>query len=192
MRAFFDTEFSGYINPELISVGVVGWDGLEFYAERPDVVSERCSDFVQAHVLPHLGQHPLCRCDLAEMSRRLVVWLGACGIEVLVCDSEYDRMMLAALLPQEFAIRYEVLAPALVNSRQFRRNLWSAFSNLPDGGRTRHHALTDARALAGAVLAMEADGQGVGLEVDCSAGAHVLETVDVGVMPHFVKRATSR
>lgn len=46
MRIFIDTEFSDFVNPELISIGLVTESGNdEFYAELP-VDQSRCNDFV--------------------------------------------------------------------------------------------------------------------------------------------------
>jgi len=58
MRVFVDTEFTDFIDCDLISVGLVAEDGREFYGERSDFDMRACSEFVRAAVLPQLGQHP--------------------------------------------------------------------------------------------------------------------------------------
>lgn len=55
---FVDTEFTDFIDCQLISVAIVGEDGREFYGERTDFELSACSEFVRAAVLPQLGQFP--------------------------------------------------------------------------------------------------------------------------------------
>ena len=50
MLIFIDTEFSDFINTELISIGLVSMDDKKFYAELP-VERRECSDFVKEAVL---------------------------------------------------------------------------------------------------------------------------------------------
>ncbi|WP_312026604.1 hypothetical protein, partial [Ralstonia pseudosolanacearum] len=57
-RYFVDTEFTDFIDCQLISVAIVGEDGREFYGERTDFELSACSEFVRAAVLPQLGQFP--------------------------------------------------------------------------------------------------------------------------------------
>ncbi len=58
MRIFIDTEFTDFMNSELISIGLVDDNGREFYAEVTDFRREACSGFVVETVLPLLGQYP--------------------------------------------------------------------------------------------------------------------------------------
>jgi len=51
-RLFVDTEFTDFIDCELLSIGIVSEDGREFYGERSDVDLTRCSDFARVAVLP--------------------------------------------------------------------------------------------------------------------------------------------
>jgi hypothetical protein len=55
---FLDTEFTDFVNPELISIGIVDENGREFYAESTSFRREACSEFVKETVIPLLGQYP--------------------------------------------------------------------------------------------------------------------------------------
>jgi hypothetical protein len=67
MLIFLDTEFTSFDHPELISMGLVGEDGREFYAERTDYQRDACSDFVLETVLPLLGRVPGAACSRSEL-----------------------------------------------------------------------------------------------------------------------------
>lgn len=56
MLIFVDTEFTDFVQIDLISVALVADDGREFYAERTDYCRADCNDFVRAAVLPKLGR----------------------------------------------------------------------------------------------------------------------------------------
>lgn len=58
MRLFVDTEFTDFIDCDLISIALVATDGREFYGERSDYDQASCSEFVRAAVLSQLGQYP--------------------------------------------------------------------------------------------------------------------------------------
>lgn len=51
MLVFIDTEFTNFVRPDLISIGLVAEYGREFYAERTDYRSGECSSFVRETVL---------------------------------------------------------------------------------------------------------------------------------------------
>jgi 3' exoribonuclease, RNase T-like len=57
MNIFLDTEFTDFVDCDLISIGLVDENGREFYAELTDYRQEACSDFVKQVVLPLLGRH---------------------------------------------------------------------------------------------------------------------------------------
>ncbi|WP_426356268.1 hypothetical protein ACP26O_00100 [Burkholderia sp. R-40] len=52
MRIFVDTEFTDFIDCDLISIALVAEDGHEFYAERTDFDHHACSAFVREAILP--------------------------------------------------------------------------------------------------------------------------------------------
>ncbi|WP_081059641.1 3'-5' exoribonuclease [Burkholderia stagnalis] len=58
LHVFVDTEFTDFIECDLISIGLVAEDGREFYGERSDFDQASCSEFVRAAVLPQLGRYP--------------------------------------------------------------------------------------------------------------------------------------
>lgn len=47
-RLFLDTEFTDFIDCEMISIGIVREDGREFYAERNDFDTAKCSGAASA------------------------------------------------------------------------------------------------------------------------------------------------
>ena len=60
MRLFVDTEFTDFIDCELISIGLVSEDGRhEFYAEVADYDRQKCNAHVQAGIWPLLGKTPI-------------------------------------------------------------------------------------------------------------------------------------
>lgn len=60
---FLETEFTSFVRPDLISIGLVAEYGREFYAERTDYRRDECSDFVCETVLPLLGRVPGAACS---------------------------------------------------------------------------------------------------------------------------------
>ena len=56
MILFLDTQFTDFVQPELISIELVSEDGCwAFYAERTDLNFDLCNVFVKESVLPRLG-----------------------------------------------------------------------------------------------------------------------------------------
>ena len=54
MLVFIDTEFTDFVQIDLISIALVSDDGREFYAERTDYCRDDCNDFLYAP--------PWCQC----------------------------------------------------------------------------------------------------------------------------------
>jgi hypothetical protein len=76
MKIFLDTEFTDFVNSELISIGIVDENGREFYAELTDFRREACSEFVVETVLPLLGQYPASIVGTKQhIAYRLSQWL---------------------------------------------------------------------------------------------------------------------
>jgi len=139
---FVDTEFTGFEDPKLISIGIVAQSGEEFYAEVEHVVDE-CSDFVRATVLPLLNQNKVY--SLTELKDTLSSWIDTVRQEgpILICfDSEYDRTMLNQIFendtPNEIVFRN--LGASHVN--RLKTYEWHVNNKEPE-----HHAMHDARAL---------------------------------------------
>jgi hypothetical protein len=73
-NVFIDTEFTDFLDPQLISIGLVAQSGEEFYAELPYEVRE-CSEFVKAAVLPLLGYAPHAEMTKDELYLQMTNWL---------------------------------------------------------------------------------------------------------------------
>lgn len=139
---FLDTEFTGFTNPKLISIGLSAETGEDFYAET-DYVPEECSSFVLHTVIPLLeksGTHTRESLRLA-----LLDWLERAGEHgpVLVChDSEFDRTLFEEIFrgdPPPSAVLRRI-GPRQID--QTRRREYHLKHGLPV-----HHALYDAQAL---------------------------------------------
>ena len=143
MRFFYDCEFiEDGVTIELISIGVVGEDGREFYAVSTEFDPGRAGAWVRANVLPKLPSPA----DRAWRSRErlradLLEFLTAPGgdVELWAWIAAYDHVALCQLwgampalpraLPRELRQRWEDAGrPAL-----------------PPPGGDAHDALADAR-----------------------------------------------
>lgn len=148
MLVFFDTEFTDFLDCELISIGMVSEDGHhQLYLEVQDFDRSKCNAFVQAAVLSQLGQvagASVTRCDLEKRLRDWFETLPA-GV-VLACDSQHDRDLLADALdgkwPENLAGWYDLRE--CMASTGFER---AALEYHSQTRRTWHHALYDAQAL---------------------------------------------
>ena len=145
MLIFLDTEYTDPLNCDLISIGMVSEDGqYELYLERLDYTKEWCNSFVQATVLPLLGNaNPAV--DRNLLREQLAAWFLVLPRSVTVgCDSFTDwRLLLDALgnvRPQNLSGRYDLRG--LVDSPVFHR----AVMRYHERTGPWHHALHDARA----------------------------------------------
>jgi hypothetical protein len=143
-RYFIDTEFTNFQAPEVLSVGIVGESGVEFYAERTDYSEARCSEFVRAVVVPQFGRFEGRAMVLDRLSQELGDWLASiptASTPVLCYDHPVDLDMLHFVLngqwPNGWA--FENISGQLDAARR-------AAYFLKYGG--EHHALHDARANA--------------------------------------------
>jgi len=141
MRLFVDTEFTDFIDCDLVSIALVADDGREFYGERSDYDLASCNEFVRAAVLSQLGQYPDCVFTREALRAALVAWL-----EQFADESE-------RVLCFDYAGDWELLCDLLDGPPAG----WQAcqVGQLLDAGRQedyyrdhrgRHHALVDARA----------------------------------------------
>ena len=142
MRVFVDTEFTDFIECELISIGLVADDGREFYGECSDFSLDICSEFVRAAVLPMLERRPQSTFTRVGLGTALHEWLnGFSGFaeRALCFDYGGDWELLCDLLdgpPDGWrALHVGQALDAAALEAFYREN-----------GR-RHHALTDARAM---------------------------------------------
>jgi hypothetical protein len=141
MRIFVDTEFTDFIDCDLISVGLVAENGREFYGERSDFDVRSCSEFVRAAVLPQLGQYPGRVFERDALVIELRAWLAQFAPEqtlTLSFDYGADWELLVDLvgeLPSNFLAEQINACLDPERSEKYYR---------AHGG--RHHALSDARA----------------------------------------------
>jgi len=73
-NVFIDTEFTDFVDPQLISIGLVAETGEEFYAELPYDI-RNCSDFVKEMVLPLLGYTPDSELTKDDLYGKITQWL---------------------------------------------------------------------------------------------------------------------
>ena len=151
MLVFLDTEFTNFVRPDLISIGLAAEDGREFYAERTDYCRDECSDFVCETVLPLLGRVPRAACRRPELTRRVRNWFEALQEPAtIIFDYERDWLLLAdACLGREHQKplanvgetihlgRFSITHPLFEQAQNYTYT-----QDWPP-----HHALADARAL---------------------------------------------
>lgn len=143
LNVFIDTEFTDFLDPQLISIGLVAQTGEEFYAELPYDV-RACSAFVKEAVLPLLGYAPHAEMSKDVLYGELTNWLRLVrptGKEIFIC---YDYQT-------DWDLFYEVLdgrVPSWCRRRmvadrinELLRYEFHQQNKLPE-----HHALNDARA----------------------------------------------
>jgi hypothetical protein len=141
MHVDIDTEFSDFIDCDLISIALVADDGREFYGERSDYDDASCSAFVREAVLPQLGQHPDRVFTREGLRTALLAWLDQFAGEderLFCCSDATDWDLLLDLTDGVPAGWHGVLVSALMDYDR----LETYFAE----HRGRHHALVDARA----------------------------------------------
>jgi hypothetical protein len=146
MRIFFDTEFTDFVDRDLISIGLVVEDGREFYAERNDIDLPKCSLFVRSIVLPQLGKIPAFIGTTAEICTALKKWLSTIDEAMEMCaDHVFDWEVLGVLLGTSQSQE--------LSSNLTWRNIRGQVSDIDLAAYRathncgEHHALHDARAL---------------------------------------------
>ncbi|WP_382164082.1 hypothetical protein [Hydrogenophaga sp. ANAO-22] len=148
MLIFLDTEFTDFIDIELISIGMVSEDGRTFYAERNDYQREAESNFVLEAVKPHLSQQPEAICTREELTQRLYEWFKSFPGKVqIACDSTHDRDLLWDALEDGLPSNLDpkVLKLAWRSEEPAFNEAIEQYHAQP--GQPRHHALHDAHAL---------------------------------------------
>lgn len=157
MLIFIDTEFTDFVQIDLISIAMVSEDGREFYAERTDYLREDCNEFVRVAVLPMLGRVAGVACTRDQLTHRLRAWFDALPEPAtLVFDYFSDWELLCdAFLGDDFDKPPNnvgdklLLTGGIVDDPVFQHALNRTFTqDFPP-----HHALADARALMAGYLA---------------------------------------
>lgn len=160
MRIFVDTEFSDFLEPELLSVALVPEDGShEFYFEVSDFNRNLCSHFVHETVIPLMDMSAARPVD--ELRPALHAYLQQFNEAVLVIDYYGDWELIAPVLqglPEKLK-QARMLEPELdqvikdlgVSAFEDRIHLITYGSNrmrdfFQEVDRRQHHALVDARA----------------------------------------------
>jgi len=144
MKLFLDTEFTDFIDCDLIAIGIVSEDGKEFYAERNEVDVGRCSAFVREVVLPLLGKEPAVIGSEEEIGQALKEWLAQFG-EVEVCyDYAADFEFFSYLVRDKETLKM----PSGIVGHNIKEKIQAAEVERYwlIHGRMAHHALHDARA----------------------------------------------
>ena len=142
-KIFIDTEFTDFVDPQLISIGLVAESGQEFYAEVP-YSPWACSEFVRDIVIPMLGQDPRAYLSRDELYFRMNDWLRLIKPATDILEICYDYQTDWDL----FCLALEDRPPAWCIPRLVANNIneilridYHAKHALPE-----HHALHDARA----------------------------------------------
>ncbi|RQZ64585.1 hypothetical protein DF057_02285 [Burkholderia cepacia] len=143
LRLYVDTEFTDFLDCDLISIAIVSADGREFYGERSDFDLQSCSEFVRAAILPQLGQFPDQVFTREKLRVTLLEWLhqfsGEPGPRMLCFDYGGDWELLVDLLG-DVPIGWQ--ACHLAGGSLDHHKMEAYYRE--HGG--RHHALHDARA----------------------------------------------
>lgn len=143
LKVFVDTEFTNFIDTELISIGLAAATGEEFYAEVP-YPDATCSPFVREVVIPLLGKDALARCEVDELPGRLLNWLNLIkprNDEIEICfDYQTDWSLFEDVLYDRMP---DWCRPKMVaqNINELLRYEFHKKNNFPE-----HHALYDAMA----------------------------------------------
>lgn len=143
MKLFLDCEFTQLTaQAKLISLALVGQDGTEFYVEVMDAWREEdCSEFVKEIVLPQLwgGKYAM---PIIEARAALLTFLASfeAELEIVTDAPEYDWKLFCELAYD--AGRW----PQNVRNRPTDATALSPTNN---GAELPHHALLDARIIAG-------------------------------------------
>lgn len=143
LKVFIDTEFTDFLDPYLISLGLVAETGEEFYAEVP-YEDRHCSPFVREAVLPLLQNTPDVCLTIDELFIQMSNWLRLVrpsNEDILICyDYQLDWDLFVDVLDGQVPAWCR---PLLVGREinELLRYEYHKKNNLP-----QHHALNDARA----------------------------------------------
>ncbi|POF88360.1 3'-5' exoribonuclease [Pseudomonas putida] len=143
MRLFLDCEFTQLTaQAKLISLALVGQDGREFYVEVVDAWREEdCSEFVKEIVLPQLwgGEYAM---PIIEARSALLRFLAT-------YDEELEIVTDAPIYDWELFCELAYDAGRWPQNVRNRPTDTTTLSPTNDGEELPHHALLDARIIAG-------------------------------------------
>jgi hypothetical protein len=143
MNVFLDTEFTDFLDPSLISLGMASEYGEDFYAEVP-YPDHACSAFVKETVIPLLGKIPHSHFTFSNLRLEIIKWLEIVrrdkeDVFICVdCSTDWDL----------FCDALDCRVPSwcrckLVSNEIVELMLYDFFKN---SGLPEHHALYDAQA----------------------------------------------
>lgn len=98
---FFDTEFTDFVDMDLISIGIVTQHLHDFYAENSEYNKAWCNDFVKAEVLTKLqgGEFTM---PYDQLKEKLQIWISDLledyASVLFVYDYSGDWLLLSELL----------------------------------------------------------------------------------------------
>lgn len=143
LRVFIDTEFTDFLDPDLISLGMAADSGEEFYAEVP-FADHKCSQFVREGVLQLLDQVPHSFHTRPGLRLAVTQWLELVRqrdqlVEICV-DAQVDWDLFSDALDHRVPpwARYRHVGR---NMNELLRYEYHKKNGLPE-----HHALNDAKA----------------------------------------------
>ncbi len=143
LNVFIDTEFTDFVDPQLISIGLAASSGEVLYAEVP-YSEDKCSAFVRNIVLALLGRVPGAECSAAQVGQKMIDWLEGVRKDqaVQLCfDFQTDWDLFVRAVGRTVPAW---CAPRLISARninELRRYAFHKKNNFPE-----HHALYDAMA----------------------------------------------
>lgn len=114
IRVFVDTEFTDFLNTDLISIGLVSDTGEEFYAENLEFNKDLSSAWVQQNIYPTLD-HDKFGMTRFHLSARVWQWLDDLPAEKVIITADYDT---------DFALLLDLLEdthPKIYSTQ----NIWS-------------------------------------------------------------------
>lgn len=166
MLIFVDTEFTDFIDMQLISLGAVAEDGREFYVEISDYDKQASSAFVKSVVEPLLSGNAV---TSAQAGAKLYEWLEGLNtqaqllIEYLPGDWDLAVELMGNELPKNIIHEPELVTTGLYNralmqcltlgchhERLFAlaiNKYKSQYLEYFNFSRMQHHSLNDARSM---------------------------------------------
>lgn len=167
MRIYIDTEFTNFIHPDVISIGLVAESGKSFYGENSEYRKSGMNQFVREVVLPLLKPVE-CAMPRYVLGARIRDWLKSFSEDIWICYDYYlDRALLHELIGDSIYIEdyvdtrlelyqyYDYICKQLRKDFdvEFYSSIKMRFKILFEGyfhknpKEFRHHALADAMAL---------------------------------------------
>jgi hypothetical protein len=145
LNIFLDTEFTNFLDTDLISMGMAAQSGEEFYVEVPYPDAD-CSPFVREAIEPLLDRDPATFCSKPDLGRLILNWL------TVVRPSGDRTVQICYDYETDWALFYDALdghIPGWVFHANVDRDVnellrWDFYQQR---GLSEHHALNDAKAL---------------------------------------------